>query len=399
MTAPNPSPPAAAGDGARARNPIPLMAVALCAVAGVIHYQTPMLAAMGAEFGADAAAVGWVATLSFGGFLAGMIFLMPLGDRLDKRRLILVQLGALILALLVMAAAPTLATLAAASLVAGICASLGQHFITMAAELARPNTRGQTLGSMLTAMFLGILLARIAGGLVASHIGWRWMYVIAAAMLLALAPALIMRLPSMSAKTRLAYRPLLWSLVQLLGRHADLRRVAANQFFLGISYGGFWATIATMLALFHHFGPAQVGLMGIPGAAGIFVARAAGRWTDRHGVMPVVSLGISLVLAAFVVLGFAGLWIGAVVAGAMLLDCGLRAAMVANQTLVNTIAPDARSRFNTVFAASVWSGNAAGALVASTALAHSGWLTVCAIAVTSSCFALLVQWRAGRGTL
>lgn len=389
------TPTPATGGGKPDQSPMALMAVSLFLVSGIIHYQTPMLAAMGAEFGADAAAVGWVATLSFGGFLAGLVFLAPLGDRLDKRQLVLGQLAALIPALLAMAAAPSLVTLAAASFVVGVCASFGQHFISMAAELARPNQRGQTLGTLLTALFLGILFARIAGGLVASHIGWRWMYALVAIMMLALTPALVRRLPSMSPRIRIAYRPLLWSLVQLVGRHADLRRVAVNQLLLGISYGGFWATIAPMLALFHHLGPAQAGLMGLPGAAGIFVARACGRWTDRYGVMPVVTTGIGVVLAAFVVLGFAGLWIGAAIVGAIMLDCGLRAAMVANQTLVNTIASDARSRFNTVFGASVWGGNAAGALLGSTALAHAGWLAVCAIAVTASCLALVMQLRVG----
>lgn len=371
-----------------------LITAALFVVSGVIHYQTPMLGAMGAEFGADAAAVGWVATLTFGGFLAGLIFLAPLGDRLDKRKLVLGQIAVLVPALLAMAAAPSLATLAAASFVVGASGTFGQHFIAMTAELARPDERGRTMGKLLTALFLGILFARITGGLVASHIGWRWMYAIVAVMMLALTPALLRRLPSTPAKTQIGYRPLIWSIVRLIGRHAELRRVVANQLLLGISYGGFWATIAPMLALFHHLGPAQAGLMGIPGAAGIVIARACGRWTDRLGVMPVVTAGIGVVLVAFVVLGFASAWIGAAIAGAVLLDCGLRAAMVANQTLVNTISSDARSRFNTVFSASVWGGNAVGALLASTALAVAGWLTVCAIAVFASSVALAMQLKA-----
>ena len=120
-----------------------LISVSLFVVSGVIHYQTPMLAAMSAEFGADAAAVGWVATLTFGGFLAGLIFLAPLGDRLDKRKLVLGQLAVLIPALLAMAAAPSLATLAAASFVVGASGTFGQHFIAMSAELARPDERGR----------------------------------------------------------------------------------------------------------------------------------------------------------------------------------------------------------------------------------------------------------------
>jgi predicted MFS family arabinose efflux permease len=133
--------------------------------------------------------------------------------------------------------------------------------------------------------------------------------------------------------------------------------------------------------------------MGIPGAAGILIAQPVGRWLDRRGAFPIVTAGACLVLAAYLVFGFAELSIAAVIAGAVLLDCGIRATLVANQTLVTSVAPDARSRFNTVFGAHVWGGNAAGAFLASTALAHAGWVAVCAIAVSASCLALILQWR------
>jgi len=375
-----------------------LMAVSLFAGAGVIHFQTPMLSAIGADFGADTAAVGWVATLTFGGFLAGLVFVVPLGDRLDKRTLVLAQIAVLVPVLLAMAAAPTLSILAAASFVAGACSSIGASFVAIVAELARPSERGRELGSALTAVFLGILFARMAGGFVAAHLGWRWMFVIAALMMLVLFPALAKRLPAMRGGSPIDYLALIGSMAQLLRRHEKLRRVSGTQFLLGISYGAFWATIAPMLALFHHLGPSEAGLMGIPGAAGIIVASAAGRWSDRRGVGPVVTGGAILVLVSFVVLGFAGLWIGAVIAGAVVLDVGIRITMVANQVHVNTLASDARSRFNTVYAASVWGGNAAGALLASTALAHAGWLPVCAIAVSCSGLALLAHLRKRAGT-
>ncbi len=219
-------------------------------------------------------------------------------------------------------------------------------------------------------------------------------------MLLALVPALALWLPSTPSRTQLGYGRLLRSLAGYLRGNAALRRASTIQFLLGISYGGFWATAAPMLAMFHGFGPAKTGLMGIPGAAGILIAQPAGRWLDRRGAFPIVTGGAALVLAAFVVFGFAELWIGAAIAGAVLLDCGIRASLVANQTLVTSVAPEARSRFNTVFGAHVWGGNATGgggnavgAFLASTALAHSGWIAVCAIAVSASCLALILQWR------
>ena len=282
-----------------------LLAVAVFVGAGTIHYQTPMLAAFAAEFHADAAAAGWVATLTFGGFLAGTIFLVPLGDRFDKRNVILVQLAVLIPAMLAMAAAPSLATLAAAGLAVGITACFAQVVIPLAAELAPPEKRGRVMGAIFACLFLGILFGRMAGGLIASTLGWRWTYVLAASMLLALAAAILLWLPSSPSRTRLGYGRLIASLARFLRDNATLRRASMIQFLLGISYGGFWATAAPMLQLFHGFGPAKTGLMGIPGAAGILIAQPAGRWLDRHGAFPVVTAGACLVLGAYLVFGFA----------------------------------------------------------------------------------------------
>ena len=374
-----------------------LLAVSVFAGAGTIHYQTPMLAAFAAEFHADAAAVGWVATLTFGGFLAGTFFIVPLGDRFDKRRLILIELAVLIVALLVMAAAPTLPALVAASLVVGITSGFAQLVIPLTAELAPPEKRGRVMGALLACLFLGILFGRLAGGLIAQFLGWRWTYIAAAAMLLTLAPALALWLPSMPSKTNLSYARLMGSLFEFLRDNATLRRASTIQFLLGISYGSFWATVAPMMLALHGFGPAQTGLLAIPGAAGILLSQPAGRWTDRYGAFPIVTAGVCLVLAAYIVFAFAPLWVGAVVAGAVLLDSGLRSAMVANQTRITAVAPHARSRFNTVFGAHIWGGNAVGAFLASTALAHWGWTAVCVIAVGASCIALLVQWRTRGG--
>ena len=372
-----------------------LCAAAAFAGAGCIHYQTPVLGRMAAEFGVDAQAIGWVPTMTFGGFLAGILFIVPLGDRMDKRRLVLIQHCAAILALLAAGAATGPVTAAASGFLIGLCSCYAQSVIPLVADLSPPARRGIAVGSILTALFLGILFARMASGVIAEHLGWRWSYGVAAAMLLSLTPALLAWLPGSAPKTSLSYLRLLSSIPGLLRQHADLRRVFATQSLVGICYGGFWATIATMLLVAHGLGPAVAGLIAIPGAAGILVARPAGRWLDRSGPGPIVATGAAVILAAYAVFAFGALWPAALALGAVLLDCGLRAAMVANQTSVNLLLPEARSRANTVFGMAVWSGNAAGAFLASTALAMSGWLAVCAISALAAGSALAVQLRAG----
>ncbi len=374
------------------RHLVALLIISAFLVSGGIHYQTPMLAAIAAEFHADAAATGWIPTCSFGGMLAGIVLLVPLGDRVDKRKLVLCKFIVLMLAQALMAAAPSIAVLAAGSLVTGICSSLIQSFIALTAEIANPNERGRALGTQLTALFSGILFARIVGGLIAAHVGWRYSYVLSAGMLLMLLPVLWMRLPTTQPTSLAPYRELLWSMYRLLRTYGRIRRAGAIQFMLGICYGGFWAVAAPMLAVLHHVGPTGAGLIGIPGSAGILVSRSAGRWMDRAGFMPVVLAGVYAMLAAWITMGF-GVWsIVAVVIGAILLDCGLRTAMVANQTMVNTEVPDSRSRANTLFGLHVWSGNAVGAFLMSWMFAQFGWLAVCGVALTATVIALLIHF-------
>ena len=361
-------------------------------IAGGIHYQTPMLATIASEFQASPAAVGWIPTLSFGGMLVGISLLVPLGDRISKRWLIIGMIAVLCMAQALMAMAPSIAVLAAASLATGICSSVGLVFISIVVEIAPPQHRGRMVGTQLMAMFIGILFARIAGGLIATHFGWRWSYVFSSGLHCALVCALLAWLPHTRPTTQMAYGDLLGSIFTMFRKHGNVRRAVAIQFLLGICYGGFWAVVASMMATLHHVGPTAAGLIGIPGAAGILVARPAGRWMDRSGAAPVVTSGVCVMICAWLAFGFAPASIAFVVAGAVMLDCGLRTAMVANQTLVNAAVPDSRARANTLFGMHVWCGNAVGAFLASTAYAPYGWLAVCAIAMTASICALLIQW-------
>jgi predicted MFS family arabinose efflux permease len=350
-----------------------------------------MLATIANEFQASPAAVGWIPTLSFGGMLVGIALLVPLGDRISKRWLIIGMIAVLGMAQALMAVAPSIAVLAAASLVTGICASVGLVFISIVVEIAPPQHRGRTVGTQLMAMFCGILFARIAGGLIATQFSWRWCYVFSTVLHFTLVGALFAWLPHTRPTTQMGYGDLLGSIFTLFRQHGNVRRAVAIQFLLGICYGGFWAVVASMMATLHHVGPTAAGLLGIPGAAGILVARPAGRWMDRSGAAPVVTTGVCVMICAWLAFGIASASIAFVVAGAVMLDCGLRTAMVANQTLVNTAVKDSRGRANTIFGMHVWCGNAVGAFLASTAFALYGWLAVCAIAMTASIFALLIQ--------
>ena len=367
-----------------------VLALLVFSASGTIHFQTPLLGRIGAEFRAGPTATGWIATLTFAGFFAGTLLLVPLGDRYDKRRLILIQTSLLAVAMLAMAAAPTLTLAAVASFMIGLFCGISQHIVPLVSELAPPAERGRYVGTMLSSVFTGLLYARLMSGQVGEHLGWRWSYVIGATLIAVVGCAVAVVLPRVPPKAAITYVELLRSVGQLYVRQRRIRQPAAVQFFLGLCYGGFWATIAGMLLALHGLGPAVTGLIGLSGLAGILVARPAGRWMDRRGVAPVVSAGIIGVVLAYVTLVFAGVSVAFVVVGAALLDCGLRAAMVANQTLVTSAVPDARSRSMTIFTAHMWGGNAVGAFIASAAFTQWGWPGVCAIGITSSLTALLL---------
>jgi len=373
-----------------------LLAVTVFASASTVHFQTPMLGRFAVEFAATPAAIGWIPTLSFAGFLTGIVFLVPLGDRFDKRRLILAHLAGLIAAVLGMAVAPALPFLWLASFWIGVFASLSQYVVPLVVELAPPGARGAAVGTVMSGLFLGILFGRVVGGIVTETLGWRWMYVISAVLLAAVGAGVAMRLPPSPPGTAHRYHDLLRSLGSLYRREPLLRRASTVQFLLALGYGGFWATIAAMLVARFGYGPTAAGLVGIPGAAGLLIARPAGRALDRYGPGRVIMSGIAVFALAFVVLAFGGITIAAVLVGAALLDCGLRAAMVANQTLVTSVDPQARSRLNTLFQAHMWGGNAVGAVIASVALTHQGWWAVCAIALVAAGLAIVVQQRGPR---
>lgn len=373
-----------------------LLTLSAIFVSGGIHYQSPMLAAMAADLGASSSQIAWVPTLAFAGMFTGVLMLVPLGDRIDRRKLALGKLALLCAAQAAMAAAPSVELLAAASFVTGLAGSLVQSMIAIVAAGSKPAERGRAMGTLFTGLFLGILFARIVGGAMASQFGWRSSYVLSTILLLGVFALLHARLPSSTPTTRAGYVALLRSALDLLRTNADIRRAAAIQFMLGTCYGAFWSVLAPMMHAAHRLSAAQIGLIGIPGAAGILVARPAGRWMDRSGILPVGATAIGAMIAAWVLLGF-GTWsIAAVVVGAAVLDCALRASLVSNQTLVNTAAPEARARVNTVFGSHVWGGNATGAFLGGHAYALTGWLGVCGVCLVACLFALGVHLRVRR---
>ncbi|AKQ61365.1 MFS transporter [Bordetella hinzii] len=365
-----------------------------------LYYNQPMLGLLGAELRAGAAALGWVPTLTQLGYAAGILLLAPLGDRYDRKRIILAKAGALILALLLAAAAPSLGVLLAASFAIGLSATLAQDIVPAAAALAPAETRGRIVGTVMTGLLLGILLSRVVGGVVAEHYGWRVMFAGAAAAIALLALALWRGLPRFAPTSALPYRHLLASLGALWRRHPELRRAALAQGLLSLGFSAFWSTLAVMLhgAPFH-LGAESAGAFGLAGAAGALAAPLAGRQADRRGPAAVGRLGAGLTALSFAAMlalpwlpGTAGLWLIAL--ATLGFDLGIQMALIAHQSMVYSIEPAARSRLNAVLMVSVFIGMAAGGALGSIMLARWGWTGVTLLATAAALGALALRLAA-----
>ena len=388
--------PAAAAEGLPPALTLLLASGAGFAVAS-LYYAQPMLGVLGADIGASDRLVGFVPTLTQLGYALGILLLAPLGDRYDRRRIILIKAAALCAALLLAGAAPSIAMLLAASLAIGLSATLAQDIVPAAATLAPEAHRGKVVGTVMTGLLLGILLSRVVSGFVAEHFGWRSMFVAAAASIALIGAAAWRGLPRFKPTTHLAYGALLASLGRLWRQHGALRRAALAQGLLSVGFSAFWSTLAVMLhgAPFH-LGSAAAGAFGLAGAAGALAAPIAGRIADRRGPELVTRLGAGLVVVSFALMALTPLLmpharLGLLVVSAIGFDLGLQAALIAHQTIVYSIDPGARSRLNAVLFVGTFTGMAAGSALGALALAQWGWMGVTVLATVSALGALAVR--------
>ncbi len=379
-----------------------LLAIGAGLAVASLYYNQPMLGILGADLHASAAELGWIPTLTQLGYAFGILALAPLGDRYNRKRIVLMKVAALAAALLSAALAPSAGVLLAASFAIGLSATLAQDIVPAAATLAPPAHRGRIVGTVMTGLLLGILLSRVISGLVAQQLGWRAMFLAAAASILALGVALWRGLPAFAPTTQLPYTELLRSLGRLWRQHGELRRAAIAQGLLSLGFSAFWSTLAVML---HgepfHLGSAAAGAFGLAGAAGALAAPLAGRYADRRGPHAVSRLGAALTALSFAVMALlpllspqSGLWLLA--ASTIGFDLGIQVALIAHQSIVYGIDPAARSRLNAVLMVSVFIGMAAGGALGSLALANWGWTGVTVVATVAAVGALMLRVLPGR---
>ncbi|WP_042295660.1 MFS transporter [Paraburkholderia bannensis] len=366
----------------------------LATIAGIsvanIYYNQPLLDDFRKAFPDGAAWIGAVPASTQLGYAAGMLLLAPLGDRFDRRRIILMQIGLLCIALLAATFAPSLPVLIGASLAIGILSTIAQQAVPFSAELAPPEARGHAVGTVMSGLLLGILLARTAAGFVGQYFGWRAVFGASIVALLALAVVIVKKLPKSKPTSTLSYGKLLGSMWHLVVELRGLREASATGACLFAAFSLFWPVLTLLLAGEpFHLGPQVAGLFGIVGAAGALAAPWAGRSADKRGPRAVITLSIALIALAFVIFAFSGKSLIGLVIGVVVLDVGVQAAQISNQSRIYALRPEARSRVNTVFMVCYFIGGATGSAVGAATWHAFGWIGVC---VAGLCFSALAAW-------
>ncbi|MFM9371000.1 MFS transporter [Streptomyces sp. Da 82-17] len=381
-----------------------LLLALTCAVAvGNLYFAqalTPLVAA-GLGVTPDTAALAVTATQV--GYAAGNFLLVPLGDRLQHRRLLAVLLTLSGAGLLAAGLAPTLPLLVAASAAAALTGVAAPLIVPLAAGLVAPDRRGAVSGMLASGSIGGMLLSRAFGGALAEALGWRAPYLVAAAAMLLLAWLLARALPpGTSPSAPGGYLALLRCTLQLLHSEPELRRSGFYQATVFAGFSAVWTGLALLLAgPAYGFGARAVGLLALVGAVTMVATPLAGRLTDRHGPDPVNlvcllgTLASAPVLAVGALGGAAG--IGALVAGTLLLDVAMQCGMVANTTRIQSLRDDARSRLNTAYMTCAYLGGSAGSWLGARAWDTARWPGVCALLAAFATAALVWHASAVRG--
>lgn len=367
-------------------------AMAVCAGIAVanIYYNQPLLGLIEANY-PSSWAIGLIPTATQFGYAVGLLLLVPLGDLVERRRLISIQFVVLAAALAFAALASSTLTLIAASLILGLAATVAQQIVPFAATLADDRTRGAVVGTVVSGILGGILLSRTIAGFVGSHFGWREMFWLGAPLALGAAALVHVILPRHHPTQTIGYTAALRSLVHLLVEEPALRLASATQAMLFASFIAFWTVLSLHLQEPEFgLGPEIAGLFGIIGASGILAAPLAGRVADKRGPHLVIAIAAAISLSSWI--AFAG-WnsVAGLTVGVILLDVGVNAALVSNQHLIFALRPEARSRLNTVFMTAMFVGGSLGSLGASWAYAHLSWLGACGYGAALAMAGLLLQ--------
>lgn len=352
-----------------------------------LYYNQPLLGAIAERFRASAANTSAIPVATQLGYASGLLLVIPLGDSFERKRLILMTMTGSILALLAVAFSSSLIFLVAASYLLGLISVTPQLIVPYAAAIAPARQRGKIVGIVMSGLLIGVLCSRVVSGFLAAIVGWRGVFVFGSGTVLLLTLLLGAILPRQKPERRVNYLDLLRSLWPILAREKVLRKHALIGACGFGAFSVFWTTLAFYLASRpEHFNSQVTGLFGLVGIAGASIAPIAGRLADRFEARVVNGAALAVVILAFFLMNFAPSSLAWLVLGVFLMDAGVQASQVSNQTRIYSLAPELRNRINSIYMVIYFLGGAIGSALGSLSWSTLNWVGVCA---TGALMALL----------
>ena len=356
-----------------------------------LYYCQPLIILIAKEFKIPEANAGTMTYLTQAGYAIGLFFMVPLGDKIERKKQILITTFASVIALIIAAVAPSFFVLQIASLLIGITSIVPQLILPLAASLSAPEQRGKVVGTIMSGLLIGILLSRTLSGFIGQLFGWRSMFWIAAGICLLIFFVIQNKFPVNKPQFEGSYGQLIQSLFTLIKTQPVLREATLINVFCFAQFGAFWTTMVLLLSdAPFHFNSAAIGLFGIVGASGALAAPLVGKLGDKGNSRKAIGYACLLLLISFVVYYFSAENVIGIVIGIVLMDIGIQGVHISNQTRVYSLLPEARNRLNTVFMSFSFLGTAAGSAYGLLLWKLGGWHAVTIGCAVLALLALLV---------
>ncbi len=371
-----------------------LMSVATGLAVASNYYAQPLLETIARNFSLSASSAGFIVTAAQLGYAVGLLFLVPLGDMFERQAMIVSMTLLAAGGMLITASSQSLAMMILGTALTGLFSVVAQILVPLAATLASPEKRGKVVGTIMSGLLLGILLARTVAGLLAGIGGWRTVYWVASVLMVVMALALWRGLPKVKSETHLNYPQLLGSVFSLFTHDKLLRTRALLGCFTFANFSILWTSMAFLLASPpFNYSEGMIGLFGLAGAAGALGARPAGGLADKGKSHLTTTVGLVMLLLSWAAIWYGHVSVLALIVGILVLDLTVQGVHITNQTVIYRVKPDARNRLTAGYMTSYFIGGAAGSLISAYAWQHAGWAGVCAVGTVMALVNLLVWWR------
>ena len=371
-----------------------LMSIATGLAVASNYYAQPLLDTIARNFSLSASTAGFIVTAAQLGYAAGLLFLVPLGDMFERRMLIVSMTLLAAGGMLITASSQSLGMLILGTALTGLFSVVAQILVPLAATLATPDKRGKVVGTIMSGLLLGILLARTVAGLLANLGGWRTVFWVASVLMALMAVALWRGLPKVKQENHLNYPQLLASVFSLFTQDKLLRTRALLGCLTFANFSILWTSMAFLLAAPpFNYSEGVIGLFGLAGAAGALGARPAGGLADKGKSHLTTTAGLVLLLLSWAAIWYGHVSVLALIVGILVLDLTVQGVHITNQTVIYRVKPEARNRLTAGYMTSYFIGGAAGSLISASAWQHAGWSGVCGIGAIVAALNLLVWWR------